>query len=741
MPVRLEKNLWVAAVSASMLCGAGAQAQSQGQPQAGSARPWMDARLAPDERARLIQQQMTLDEKISILHGPMALPYFGPRPLPSGAVGSAGFIPGVERLGMPPLQESDASLGVTDPANVRPNDGGTPLPSGQAMASTFNPDLAYRAGAMVGHEAWSKGLNVLLGGGVNIARDPRNGRNFEYLGEDPLLAGTLAGEAIRGTQSQHVISTSKHFAVNDQESLRHVLNAKIGEAALRESDLLAFELAVERGRPGSIMCAYNRVNGAYACDNDVLLNRILKGDWGFPGWVMSDWGAVPGVHAALHGLDQQSGEQIDRAVYFGAPLKAAVQSGEIPAARVDDMAHRVLRSMFAVGLFDQPARRAPIDMAADAAVAQRAAEEGIVLLKNQHGLLPLAASARRIVLIGGRADVGVLSGGGSSQVIPPEGPAARIPVSTGELPGEMVFLASSPLKGLRAALPGAQIAFQDGVYPKAAALAASKADVAIVFVTQWMTEGQDAPDLTLPYGQDQLVEAVAAANPNTIVVLETGGPVLMPWIDKVGAVLAAWYPGYRGAEALAGILSGKVNPSGRLPVTFPASEDQLPRPALPGFGEPPTTRLDVDYDIEGSDVGYRWYARQGIKPLFPFGYGLSYTRFRYGPATVDGGQTLTVSFDVTNTGDREGADAPQVYLTGMAGRPVRRLIAFDKLALKPGETRRVTLTPDPRLLARFDEAAHGWRIDPGGYQVAVGASSEDLGPSASFRLKARLVKP
>ena len=703
------------------------------------ARPWMDPKLDPDQRARMVEQQMTDEERYGLLHGPMALPFLGP--VPPGAVGSAGYIAGVPRLGVPALQESDASLGVTNPANVRPDDGGVPLPSGQAMAATFDPELAFQAGAMIGREAHSKGLNVMLAGGANLARDPRNGRNFEYLGEDPLLAGTLAGEAIRGTQSEHVISTTKHFALNDQETLRHSLSGRIGEAAFRESDLLAFQLAIERGQPGAVMCAYNRINGAYACDNDGLLNQVLKGDWGFKGWVMSDWGAVPGVQAALHGLDQQSGQQIDPQVFFDAPLKAAVASGQVPQARVSDMARRILRSMFAAGLIEHPSGRAPVDLKADGAIAQKAAEEGIVLLKNERGVLPLAASARSIVLIGGRADVGVLSGGGSSQVIPPEGPAARIPVSGTEFPIDQVFHASSPLKALKAELPQAQIAYQDGVYASAAALAASKADVAIVFITQWMTEGQDAADLTLPYGQDQLVEAVAAANPNTIVVLETGGPVLMPWLGKVGALVQAWYPGYRGGEALAGLLSGRVNPSGRLPVSFPASEAQLPRPRLPGLGEPPTTAMDVDYDIEGSDVGYRWFARQGTKPLFPFGYGLAYTRYAYGPATVRGGRTLTVSFTVSNTGERVGTAVPQVYLTGAAGQPLRRLIGFQRVELKPGESRQVTITADPRLLARYDGAAHGWRLAPGAYQAAVGASAEELGAPAAAQVLGRLVRP
>ena len=705
--------------------------------QAGAAeiRPWMDPKLDPDERARLVEREMTLDERIGLLHGVMAFPFLGP--LPPEARGSAGYIPGVPRLGVPALQESDASLGLTNPLEIRKGEGGTPMPSGLALAATFDPDAAFQGGRMIGHEAWSAGFNVLLGGGVNLTREPRGGRSFEYLGEDPLLAGTLAGEAVRGTQSQHVISTVKHFVLNSQETLRHAVSANIPLAALRESDLLAFELAIERGEPGAVMCSYNRINGDYACDNDRLLNGVLKGDWGYRGWVMSDWGAVPGLQAAIHGLDQQSGQQLDKAVYFGAPLKAAVESGTIPPERVSDMTRRILRSMFAVGVVENPPQRGPVDYDADAAVAQRAAEEGIVLLKNQDGLLPLASKGRRVLLIGGFADVGVLSGGGSSQVIPP-GAVMRVPVAgEGELPGpfrSMVFHLSSPLKALRAAAPDDRVSFFPGDYPAAAAAAAHDADVAIVFATQWTTEGADVPDLTLPNGQDQLIAAVAAANPNTIVVLETGGPVLMPWLGQVKAVIEAWYPGVRGGEALARILTGQVNPSGHLPITFPAGESQLPQPVLPGAGR--TAEEAPGYDVaEGADSGYRWYARQGLEPLFPFGHGLSYTSFGFAGLALKAGDGLELSFDVTNTGSSTGAEVPQAYLVSAAGKPTRRLIGFARISLAPGETGRVTMTADPRLLGRYDESRHGWWIEPGVYRVAVGASSKALSLQGDARLK------
>jgi beta-glucosidase len=705
-------------------------------------KPWMDTKLSPDERARLLDKELTLDERIGLLHGPMAMPFKIPA-IPKGAIGSAGYIAGIERLGVPALQESDASLGVTNPLGMRPGDGATALPSGLALAATFNPKLAYDGGAMVGREARAKGFNVQLAGGVNLARDPRNGRNFEYLGEDPLLAGTLAGESIKGIQDQHVVSTVKHFALNGQETNRHWANSVIDEAAHRESDLLAFQIAIEKGQPGSVMCAYNLVNGDYSCGNDHLLNGVLKGDWAYKGWVMSDWGAVHAMDYALKGLDQQSGEQLDDQVWFDAPLKAAVEKGEVPAARLSDMARRILRSMFAAGLFDVPAGKSEIDYKANAEVARGVAQEGIVLLKNRDGLLPLAKTARTIAVIGGHADAGVLSGGGSSQVVAPGGAKVAIPMGGEGMMAafrNQVFHPSAPLAAIRAEAPDAKVIFNDGRYLASAVADAKGADIVVVFGNQWMGEGEDAPDLSLPEGQDALIAAVTAANPNSIVVLQTGGAVSMPWLDQAGAVLAAWYSGAKGGEAIGEVLFGEVDASGRLPVTFPASIDQYPRAVLPGLGLPEKTRFDVPY-TEGAEVGYRRFAATGQKPLFPFGYGLSYTRFGYANLKVTGGETLNVSFDVTNTGQRPGKDAPQVYLTSAAGKPLQRLIGFEKVDLKPGETRRVTVTADPRLLAGFDVAGHHWSLKAGDYQVAVGASSADLALKGVAKVKARTIKP
>jgi beta-glucosidase len=704
------------------------------------AAPWMNTALNPDQRAALLERAMTPDEHITLLHGYWASPDRGVPP--SGAIGSAGYVPGVPRLGIPALQETDASIGVANPGNVRRGDGATSLPSSIATAASFDPQMAYDGGAMIATEAWHKGFNVLLGGGVNLARDPRNGRNFEYLGEDPLLAGTLDGAAIRGIQDQHVISTVKHFAMNDQETNRYWANSKIDTNAARESDLLAFELAIEGGHPGSVMCAYNLVNSIYSCGSDGLLNGLLKGDWKFPGWVMSDWGAVHDAKFANFGLDQESGQEIDAQIYFDQPLRQAIAAGTVSSARISDMTRRILRAMFAVGVFDHPPVKSAIDYNADAAISQRNAEEGIVLLKNASSILPLAKSVTKIAVIGAHADAGVLSGGGSSQVLP-KGGSAIVPLSgVGTIVpfAQAVYDLSSPLTAIIQHNPRAQVRFDDGRYLSSAASLAKWADVVIVFADQWMSEGFDAPDITLPEGQDSLIASVAAANQKTIVVLETGGPVQMPWLDNVNAVIEAWYPGGRGGEAIANVLFGDVNPSGHLPVTFPQSMAQNPRPDLPGVDVAHGVQFDVNYS-EGASVGYRWFAERNLTPLFPFGFGLSYTNFAYNDLAVQGGTTLSVAFDVKNTGAVAGAAVPQVYLMSANGAPVKRLIGFSRIVLQSGETHRISVSADPRFLGSFDATAHTWRVSAGSYKIAVGSSSADTVLSGAASLQATSPKP
>jgi beta-glucosidase len=701
----------------------------------------------PDVRAASTESRMTDVERFGLLHGIMALPPASPRnlPIPEGVKFTAGYIKGVNRLGIPDILESDASLGVVNPLQLRPGDTSTAMPSGLALASSFDPDLAFRSGATIGAEARAKGFNVLLGGGVNLARDPRNGRNFEYLGEDPLLAGTMAGESIRGTQTQGVVSTVKHFALNDQETQRHSLDARIVESALRESDLLAFEIAIEQGRPGAVMCAYNKLNGDQACGDDYLLNRVLKHDWGYKGWVMSDWGAVHDVSYFSKGLDQQSGAQLDAKVWFDGPLKAEVAAGRVPKKRVSDAVQRILRSLYAVGA-DRVAPYASIDYAAHAEVARQVAAQGIVLLKNE-GILPLSADVKSILVIGGHADIGVLSGGGSSQVTPYGGASIVIPVGG---PGTMamfakaLYMPSSPLKALRSALPNATIDFQSGYDVGSAAAGAARSDVAIVFATQWQTEGYDHASMELPEGQEALIVAVTKANPNTIVVLETGNPVKMPWLSSVKAVLEAWYPGEEGGTAVADVLSGVVNPSGHLPISFPIDESQLPRSTISGFDLPEGSPVTADY-AEGAAVGYRWYIAQHKKPMFPFGFGLSYTHFEFSKLRLDRSDgpdpKIAASFTVKNTGRRSGAAAPQLYLIAAAGTELCRLIGFSRVALEPQESRSVHVLLDPRFFGHWNSEKNRWQIDRGRYEVALGSSATELGEQAELALPARTIAP
>lgn len=731
--------------SASALTVAPALAQAA---KPAAAQPWLDARLDPDKRADLAVAAMTNDEKFTVIFG-----YFGAdmKPKytrhPDSLEASAGYVAGVPRLGIPGQWQTDAGVGVATQGQRQGLRERTALPAGIATTATWNPELAEKGGAMIGKEARDSGFNVQLAGGINLVREPRNGRNFEYGGEDPWLAGVMVGAQIRGIQSNKIISTIKHYALNGQETGRFVHSTNISDAAARTSDLLAFQFAIEQSNPHSVMCAYNRVNGVYACENDWLLNTVLKKDWGYKGYVMSDWGADhSAAKAANAGLDQESaGEAFDKQPWFGAPLKADLAAGKVSQARIDDMARRVLRAMFASGVVDHPVTKPTshdlpaATLAAHAKITQADAEEGVVLLKNEGGLLPLAKTARTIAVIGAHADVGVLSGGGSSQVYPVGGRAVQ-GLEPATWPGPMIYYPSSPLKALRARYPDATITYDDGTDPARAAKLAAQSDLALVFADQWTTESWDVKDLNLPKNQDATIDAVASANKKTVVVLLTGGPVVMPWLDKVGAVVEAWYPGTAGGEAIARVLTGEVDASGRLPVTFPRSVADLPRPALDGVGKAEGEMFDVNYDIEGAAVGYKWYDLKKIEPLFPFGHGLSYTKFAYSNLKAEAKDgTLTVSFDVKNVGARAGKDVPQVYVAPKAGgwEAPKRLAGFKKVDLAPGASQTVSLTVDPRLLAVWDGKAHGWSIAAGAYDIALGSSSRAISSTAEVTLAAR----
>jgi len=706
--------------------------------------PWMDKTLSPDRRADLAIAQMTLDEKIQLVHG-AGMPGFGPGdPSLVRSNGGGGFVPGIERLGLPDLNMDDSAVGVG--GGARKGRYSTALPSTLALASTWNKALAREYGALIGRELADQGYNVSLGGGVDITREPRNGRNFEYMGEDPILAGSIDAEWIQGVQSQGVIGDVKHYAVNVQETGRYFVNAIIDKRALRETDLLAFEIAVRDGKPGMVMCSYNLINGDYACENDYTLNQVLKKEWGFQGWVISDWfGTHSTAKAALAGLDQeQPGSQ-----FFGAALKKAVESGAVPVERLNGMVHRILRTEFASGIVDipQPAKAPDVFRGFD--VAQRAAEESLVLLKNSAGLLPLRGPAlKSIAVIGAHADAGVLSGAGSAQVDAAGGSAFVDPHAPTGLAGlltNQVWHRAAPLASIRSLAADAKVSYDDGLDAARAAQAAKAADVAIVFVQQHTHEGNDVHSLALPGNQDAMVTSVAAANPRTIVVVESGGPVAMPWAGQVGAILEAWYPGIRGGEAIANVLFGKVNPSGKLAVTFPAGDNDLPHPKVPAPPGPepgpfdgllaPRPPFPAEY-TEGLKVGYKWFDAENKKPLFPFGFGLSYTDFSYSKLQAAGGQGLSVSFDVRNTGKRGGAEIAQVYLSfpSSAGEPPKRLVGWEKVTLAPGESKTVKVTIDPLYLSVFDATADKWAILPGEYTVLAGPSSDKLPLQAKVKL-------
>ena len=712
--------------------------------------PWSDKTLSPDERADLVIKELTLDEKIQFLHGPgwqaiMGRPESGPM---TRAISKLGFIPGVPRLGIPDLQMTDCVEGVSGIGITGRY--ATALPSAEAMAAAWDPALSYEIGTMIGHEVRAMGFNMSLGSGINMIREPRDGRTFEYKGEDPLLAGTLAGQELKAEKTLHLITDLKHYAVNDQDAGRIVVNAIISKRAMRESDLLAFQIALHDSGAGAIMCSYNRINGTYACENPYTLG-VLKKDFGFKGFVVSDWGGTQStVNAALAGLDiEMPGNDS-----FGEPLKKAVEDGQVPMERLNDMVHRILRTEFDAGIVDDPPQPESPNVMRGFEVAQTTEERGAVLLKNADAVLPLdAGSIQSIAVIGGHADVGVMSGGGSSQVSPAGGNPVPPPPDLMKNPFESFMLLqtyhrSAPLNGIGEKAPHALVKFDPGTDPAAAAALAKSSQVAIVFAVQHESEGMDLPNLSLPGNQDALIEAVAAANPHTIVVLETGGAVMMPWIDKVAGVVEAWYPGIRGSEAIANLLFGDVNPSGKLPLTFPRSEADLPHPIHLAPPKPdadhPVPHLagapgmigmamgigpffDVHYD-EGLKVGYKWYDAEKKPVLFPFGFGLSYTTFAYSGLEVTPGDTAAISFTVRNTGKRAGIETAEVYasLPDSTGEPPKRLVGWAKVELAPGESKLVSVPVSRERLSIFDEASDSWKLAPGKYVFHVGGSSRDL---------------
>jgi beta-glucosidase len=683
----------VPAMAAAAPVGPAASAAAQG-------RPVQAAQQTPEERAAALVAQMTLDEKISQTHT-----------TGTGAGGIARLVPGIPRLGIPDLRITNGPAGVgTGSVSTQPS--ATALPAPVALAATFDTDLAHLYGVTEGRETANVGHNLLEAPDVNIVRVPQGGRAFENYGEDPYLAGQLAVANINGIQSQGVMAEVKHYAANDQETNRKTINEEIDNRTLHEIHLPAFEDAVKKANVSTVMCAYPAINGSFSCENKYLLTDVLRDQWGFQGMVQSDASAT---HTAVGSVNAGQDLELRDNGPYDEELKQAVLDGKVTMAQLDTMIVRRLATEIRFGLFDRPATITPINAAAGGAAARTIAEQSTVLLKNTAGQLPLnAGKLHSIAVIGQYANQVHPGGGGSSHVNP--------------------LYTTTPLQAIvHRAGPGVAVTTSTGADATEAANVAKSADVAVVIVSDAEREGADRPNMSLTGNQDQLVQSVAAANPHTVVVVDSGAPVLMPWVDSVPAILEAWYPGEEDGSALAGILFGDVNPSAKLPVTFPRTESQTPI-------APPERWPGVNgtaHYSEGLEVGYRWYDAQGQDPLFPFGFGLSYTTFAFRHLSVSprldpgggvSGGHVTASVDVTNTGKRAGTDVVQAYVSfpASAGEPPHQLKGFAKVSLRPGQTKRVTLRLDERAFSVWDPAAQQWTTVDGKYQVSVGDSSRNL---------------
>jgi beta-glucosidase len=663
--------------------------------------PWLDPTQTPQWRAEQLVARMTLDEKI----GQVSTAGAGPGKI-------ARMVPGIPRLGIPEFRITNGPSGVGS-GSVPAQPSATALPAPVALAATFDTALATRYGVVQGRETAAVGHDLIEAPDVNIVRVPQSGRAFENYGEDPYLAGQLAVANIDGIQAQGVMAEVKHYVANDQETDRLTINEQVDDRTLHEIHLPPFEAAVRHGRVAAVMCAYPKVNGEFMCQNKHLLTGVLRDQWGFDGFVQSDAGATHDAVAAA-----QAGQDLELAGYgpYRRDLKRAVLDGQVSVAQLDLMIVRRLTAEIRFGLLDHPPGVSTIDAAAGGQVARAVSEQGTVLLKNSGTQLPLAAAAvHSIAVIGPYAQGAPPAGGGSSHVDP--------------------IYSVSPAVGIaHRAGPAVSVTAVDGSDPGQAAQRAAAADVAVVVVGDQESEGGDRASLSLPDGQDQLIAAVAAANPHTVVVVDSGAPVLMPWIDKVPAVLEAWYPGEEDGNALAAVLFGDVNPSGKLPVTFPRSANDVP---ARGAQQYPGVNGTVTY-TEGLEVGYRWYDARHVKPLFPFGYGLSYTSFAYSglkvsPSLGSRGGTVTVTVDVTNTGPRSGADVAQVYVAdpAAAGEPPLQLKGFQKVQLAAGQTKRLKLTLDQRAFSIWNTDRQSWATVDGSYTVSVGDSSDHLPLHAS----------
>ncbi len=659
---------------------------------------------------------MSLADKFQMVHGGSSN---------TDSQGAAGYVSSNPKLCIPELVFQDAGAGVGDGQQNT-----TAFPAPIAQAATWDPPLQKRFGQELGSEAWRKGVNVMLAPDVNIDRVPLDGRNYESLGEDPFLAGQTAVAEIDGIQSNPVIATVKHFVANSQQTNESTSSANVSTRTLEEIYLPPFDAAVTQAHVGGVMCSYNLINDIHACQDSETLTQALRNQWGFQGFVVSDWlkAVYSTVPSATAGLDIE----MPAGNFFGEPLEAAVETGQVPVARLNQMVLDILTPMFRLGLFDHAPAEGPqlqtlnVSTPADIQTALALAEDGTVLLKNAGNVLPITKATKTIAVIGRPASsegaAGVYGGGGSSHV-PAFGLAPVV----------------APLSAVRqmAAKRDDTVVYNDGSDVASAVAAAKSASVAVVFADDAEGETQDEPNLNLRAGactfvcaysnedQDMLIASVARVNPHTIVVLDSGGPVLMPWINQVKGIVEAWYPGQQDGNAIAGVLFGSVDPSGKLPETFPASESQLPTNTVAQF---PGVNGQEAYS-EGLLVGYRWYDAKHIASLFPFGYGLSYTRFSLSDLSVrgeSGGVQLTLT--VRNTGKRIGAEVAQVYVGDPAstGEPPKQLEGYQKVFLNPGQSKRVTVALSHHAFAYWNAAANGWRVAPGCYSLMVGTSSANL---------------
>ncbi|HUR39580.1 MAG TPA: glycoside hydrolase family 3 C-terminal domain-containing protein [Verrucomicrobiae bacterium] len=699
-------------------CGNSAPSVADANAPAGASRcgdhPWCDTSLTPDQRAALLLAELTLQEKFDLMAGDDPFGVLTGNP-------ATGTVNGVPRVELPPQYMSDGPVG--------PREGSaTAFPSPMALASTFSPAMAFRVGQTIANEVRNKANDLIHAPTVDVMRIPQAGRTFETYGEDPFLSSRLAPEWIRGVQSEGVIGNVKHYAGNHQEGQvgvppitsvvggRQSINAMIDDRTLRELYLPPFESAVLEGDVGTVMCAYNIVNSQPACASTQLIEEILRGDWGFTGMVISDYyfALKDTQQSALHGVDV---EMPTPQFYMPSQLEAAVNSGDVPESRIDEHVMAILRTLFRFGFFDRaafPSDEGLIAREAHAQVARENLEQGIVLLQND-GILPLDDATRSIAVIGAVAETYV-NGGGSSAVVPYEFKAPRQSIA------------------VRAG-PGVQVKYNDGSDAESAAALAATTDVAIVFVRDTASEGTDKNCLSLDCGQfpgapspgtqDNLIRSVVAENPRTIVVMETSGPVLTPWRGEIAALLEAWYPGQEAGPAIARVLYGDVDASGRLPASFMVAENHTPVAGnpmqYPGVGN------TAQY-TEGLLTGYRWHDENDVAPAYPFGHGLSYTRFAFSDLAVSASE---VTATVKNIGARAGVAVPQLYI-GMpepspaVPQPPRQLKGFTRITLAPGESATVSFPLNARSLSYWDVIGGDWAIAPGCYAISVGASSRDL---------------